>query len=245
MLRPFDELSAQHERRLNKNVVAPEPLITLSNIELFRDYRPVLKRFDWTINRGEHWAIMGANGSGKSSLLMMLYGDLHPALGGGIVRAGHAKGTPIAKWKKRVGWVSPELQADHFHAGTLENVVASGRYSSVGLNDAITASDRNIARAGLALVGLDGFQQRGVREVSYGQLRLALLARALVNQPELLLLDEPFTGLDAHWRSLMQRALENVIATGTQVVMAVHQKDDLIPSINRQLKIEKGGRIRL
>ena len=217
--------------------------ISLRDIELYRDYRPVLKKFDWTIYRNEHWVIMGANGSGKSTLLMMLYGDLHPRLGGSIERAGHPKGTPIASWKKRVGWVSPELQADHFHAGTLEQVVASGRYSSVGLNEAITASDRKIARAGLALVGLDGFEDRGVREVSYGQMRLALLARALVNQPELLLLDEPFTGLDTRWRSLMQRALENVIATGAQVIMAVHQKADFIPSINRILKIEKGGRV--
>jgi len=233
---------AQHERGSN-NRLAVAPFISLQEIELYRDYRVVLKKFDWTIHRDEHWAIMGANGSGKTTLLMMLYGDLHPALGGKIRRAGHPVGTPIANWKKRVGWVSPELQADHFHAGTLENVVASGRYSSVGLNDAITASDRNIARAGLALVGLDGLQDRGVREVSYGQLRLALLARALVNQPELLLLDEPFTGLDTRWCALMQHALEKVIASGTQVIMAVHQKADLIPSINRMLKIERGGKV--
>ncbi|MES1147040.1 MAG: ATP-binding cassette domain-containing protein [Solimonas sp.] len=220
-----------------------KPFITLKNIELYRDYRPVLKKFEWAIHRHEHWVIMGANGSGKSTLLMMLYGDLHPALGGEVIRDGHQKGTPIAKWKKRVGWVSPELQADHFHAGTLEYIVASGRYSSVGLNDAITASDRRIAREGLALVGLDGYQQRGVREVSYGQMRLALLARAMVNKPELLLLDEPFTGLDMHWRAAMQRAIETAIASGMQVIMAVHQKADLIPSINRMLKIEKGGRV--
>lgn len=220
-----------------------KPLITLRNIELYRDYRPVLKKFDWIIQRHEHWVIMGANGSGKSTLLMMLYGDLHPALGGEVIRNGHKKGTPISKWKKRVGWVSPELQADHFHAGTLEQIVASGRYSSVGLNDAITASDRRIAREGLALVGLDGYQQRGVREVSYGQMRLALLARAMINKPELLLLDEPFTGLDIHWRAAMQRAIEVAIASGMQVIMAVHQKTDLIPSINRMLKIEKGGKV--
>jgi len=223
--------------------VSTKPLIVLRDVELYRDYRPVLKKFDWTIHRDEQWVIMGANGSGKSTLLMMLYGDLHPKLGGVIERAGHPNGTPIATWKKRVGFVSPELQADHFHAGTLEQVVASGRYSSVGLNDSITPSDRKIARAGLALVGLDGLQDRGVREVSYGQMRLALLARALVNQPELLLLDEPFTGLDMRWRALMQRALENVVATGTQVVMAVHQKADFIPSINRLLKIERGGKV--
>lgn len=227
---------AHHERGIGHR-----PFISLRDVQLFRDYRPVLKRFDWTIHRNEHWVIMGANGSGKTTLLMMLYGDLHPALGGRVERTGHPKGTPIAEWKKRVGLVSPELQADHFHAGTLEAVVASGRYPSVGLNDAPTASDRKIARAGLALVGLEGFQNRRVREVSYGQLRLALLARALVNQPELLLLDEPFTGLDTRWRALMQRALENVIASGTQVIMAVHQKADFIPSINKMLKIEKGG----
>jgi len=232
---------ARHARR--KRHVYGEQFIALRDIELYRDYRAVLKKFDCTILRNEHWVIMGANGSGKTSLLMMLYGDLHPKLGGKIERAGHPKGTPIALWKKRVGWVSPELQADHFHAGTIEQVVASGRYSSVGLNEAITASDRAIAHAGLALVGLNGCENRGVREVSYGQMRLALLARALVNQPELLLLDEPFSGLDTRWRRLMQHALETVIATGTQVIMAVHQKADLIPSINRVLKIEKGGTV--
>jgi molybdate transport system ATP-binding protein len=196
-----------------------QPLLCLRDVVLYRDYRPVLQRFDWTVQAGEHWAIVGANGSGKSTLLMLLYGDLHPALGGSITRAGCKVGTPIAQWKQRVGYVSPELQADHFASGTIEQIVASGRYASVGLNQAMTAADRRTAAPWLKFFGLDAVRERGARQVSYGQMRLALLARAMVNRPQLLLLDEPFTGLDRTCMPMSWRATPR--DRRYQVIMAV------------------------
>ncbi len=243
-----NKTSIHFERGPNKKQVKAEALITLSNIQLYRDYRPVLREFDWTLHRNEHWAIIGTNGSGKSSLLMTLYGDLHPALGGNITRAGHSKGTPISKWKKRVALVSPELQAAHFQVGqvdtnTLEYIVASGRHASIGLTESISNAERRRAHQWLAFFNLQHLAQRKVREVSYGQLHLALLARAMVNQPELLLLDEPFTGLDPQWRAFMKEVIARLIDAGTQVVMAVHQQEDLLPKITNMLKIERGGKV--
>lgn len=101
---------------------------------IYRDYRPVIRDLNWTLLPGEHWAVLGANGAGKSTLLSLIYGDLHPALGGTIERAGLSVGDRIEQWKGRVAWVSPELQADHFAARSLDEVVVSGRYASVGLN---------------------------------------------------------------------------------------------------------------
>lgn len=215
-------------------------LVKLTNVDLFRDYRPVIRGLDWTINRGEHWAILGANGSGKSTLLNLLYGDIHPALGGTIERRGAPSGTRIEVWKRRVGWVSPELQADHHAAASIEEIVISGRYSSIGLNELATAQDRKFAARWLEFFGIEQLKHRRPRAVSYGQMRLALFARAMINDPELLLLDEPCTGLDADVRNEVLNLLQRLAQRGTQIVMAVHDPEDIIPAVRNVLRIVKG-----
>jgi molybdate transport system ATP-binding protein len=216
------------------------PFITIRNATLYRDYRPVIRNLDWTIARGEHWAVLGANGSGKSTLLSFLHGDLHAALGGEIRRAGHVRGARIEEWKRRVGWLSPELQADHYLARSLEEIVISGRYGSVGLNEAPTRSDRTHARRWLRFFGIEHLRARGPRQVSYGQMRLALIARAMVNDPELLLLDEPCAGLDADVRSAVLALIEQLARDGAQVVMAVHDREDIVPAVSKVLRIGQG-----
>ena len=89
-------------------------LVRITKADIYRDYRPVIRNLNWTLHRGENWAVLGANGSGKSTLLSMIYGDLHPALGGSIERDGVPRGTRIENWKRRVSWLSPELQASYF-----------------------------------------------------------------------------------------------------------------------------------
>lgn len=215
-------------------------LVRIRNASLYRDYRPVIRDLNWTIARGEHWAILGANGSGKSTLMSLVYGDLHPALGGTIERADAPFGTPIERWKRRVGWVSPELQADHYLATSIEEIVVSGRYASVGLNDPATAADRKAARVWLQFFGIDNLRERKPRQVSYGQMRLALLARAMINEPELLLLDEPCTGLDGEVRERVLAVLQRLAQNGTQIVMAVHDPEDIIPAVRHVLRIRRG-----
>jgi len=219
-------------------------LIQLRNVDLYRDYRLVLRNVSWTIRHGEHWAIFGRNGSGKSTLLKLLYGDLHPKLGGEIVRDGMPFGTPISEWKRRVGFVSPELQADYFSARDLEEVVISGRYSSIGLNDAPTPGDRRVARRWLKFFGIADLSHRKPREVSYGQMRLALIARAMMNNPRLLLLDEPCTGLDTDMHAAVIEILGRLAQRGTQVVMAVHRREDVPACVTHRLTIERNKSVR-
>ena len=225
-----------------KHVPISSWLVRISNATIYRDYRPVIRDLNWTLLSGQHWAVLGANGSGKSTLLSLIYGDLHPALGGTIERAGLAAGDRIEEWKRRVAWVSPELQADHFAAQSLEEVVISGRYASVGLNAPPTAADRRSARRWLEYFGIVELRDRGPRRVSYGQMRLALLARAMANDPELLLLDEPCTGLDGDVRERVLREIERLARRGTQIVMAVHDADDIVPAVKNVLRIKRGGR---
>jgi molybdate transport system ATP-binding protein len=220
-------------------------LVEIRNADIYRDYRLVIRDLNWILRRGEHWAVLGANGSGKSTLLNLIHGDLHPALGGSIERDGAPTGTRIEEWKRRVGWVSPELQADHYLAKTIEEVVISGRYASIGLNEPPTSADRKAARRWLDFFGITSLRDRGPREVSYGQMRLALLARAMVNDPELLLLDEPCAGLDGDVRSDVLREIERLARSGVQLVMAVHDVEDIVPSIGNVLRLGRDGRVRL
>ncbi len=224
-----------------KHVPISSWLVRISNATIHRDYRPVIRDLNWTLLSGQHWAVLGANGSGKSTLLSLIYGDLHPALGGTIERAGLSAGDRIEDWKRRVAWVSPELQADHFAAQSLEEVVISGRYASVGLNAPPTAADRRSARRWLEYFGIVELRDRGPRRVSYGQMRLALFARAMANDPELLLLDEPCTGLDGDVRERVLREIERLARRGTQIVMAVHDADDIVPAVRNVLKIKREG----
>jgi len=230
------------ERAEMRNVPISSWLVRIANSTIYRDYRPVIRDLDWTLFSGEHWAVLGANGSGKSTLLSLIYGDLHPALGGTIERAGLSAGDRIEDWKRRVAWVSPELQADHFAAHSLEEVVISGRYASVGLNAPPTAADRRSARRWLEYFGIAELRDRGPRSVSYGQMRLALFARAMANDPELLLLDEPCTGLDGDVRARVLREIERLARSGTQIVMAVHDADDIVPAVKNILQLKRSGR---
>lgn len=218
-------------------------LVRIADATIYRDYRPVIRKLDWTLNRGEHWAVLGANGSGKSTLISLIYGDLHPALGGRIERDRMPPGSRIEDWKHRLGFVSPELQANHFAVRSIEEIVISGRYSSIGLNEPPTRADRKAAAKWLEFFGIERLRQRGPRQVSYGQMRLALIARAMINDPELLLLDEPCTGLDGDVREHVLDVLEQLAQSGTQIVMAVHDPEDIIASVRNVLKIGKGGRV--
>jgi molybdate transport system ATP-binding protein len=212
-------------------------LLELRDVDLFVEYRAVLKGVNLQLHRGEHWAVYGANGAGKSSFLKLLYGDLFPALGGKIVRVGFPQGTPIADWKRRVGLVSPELQSTYAIDVTLLELVASGRYSSIGLVDAPSAADLRIARRWLKFFKLMTMAKRRPRELSYGQLRRALIARAMAAEPRILLLDEPLTGLDPRQRAMMKNLLQQLMRRHVSVIAAVHHPEDLPRGMTHALRL--------
>jgi molybdate transport system ATP-binding protein len=215
------------------------PLVKIRGADLYVDYKPVLRGVSWELRDGEHWAVFGPNGAGKSTFLKLLYGDLSPALGGVIERRGFPQGTPIADWKRSVGFVSPELQTDYAVNVSVRDLVASGPRASIGLAEPTTAAEARVAARWLKFFGLSDVAERRPRELSYGQLRRALLARALAAEPRLLLLDEPLTGLDPAQRAFMKRLLERLMRRVT-LVIAVHHAPDLPRGVTRALYLEAG-----
>jgi molybdate transport system ATP-binding protein len=214
-------------------------LLRLIDVDLFVEYRPVLRAVNWQLRRGEHWSVFGANGAGKSSFLKLLYGDLSPAAGGEIVRAGLAAGAPISEWKKRVGYVSPDLQSLYAVDVTVLELVATGRHSSIGLAEPMTAADKRAARRWLKFFQLLSVATRRPRELSYGQLRRALIARAMTADPQILLLDEPLTGLDPKQRAAIKRLLGRLMQRQLTVVAAVHHAEDLPRGMTHALHLHK------
>ena len=187
----------------------------------------------------------GGHGQCKSTLLQLLHGSRWPALVGEVRRARFPQGTPIELWKRRCGYVSPELQTlavdDTMGAGSLLDLVIGGWRGSLGLDWKPSAGEKRRALGALDWFGLAPLAGRYPREVSYGQLRLALLARALIRNPELLLLDEPFTGLDRVARTRMLEEMERRAAAGTTLVLAVHHTTDIPAVVQRELVL-RGGR---
>jgi molybdate transport system ATP-binding protein len=215
-------------------------LVRLTNGSVFLDGHEALTDISLTLNAGDCWVVHGPNGCGKSTLLRAIYGDHAIAVGGAIERDGIVPGVPLELFKRRVGFVAPHLQTDHPQHLTVAEVVQSGRHASIGLNDPATATDRAAARSALSFFGLARFESRTIRELSYGQLRRVLFARAWVNKPELLLLDEPFAGVDAPTRRSLLQHIEQLAARGTTVMMATHHREEWPHDATHELELREG-----
>jgi len=215
-------------------------LLRLTHADVHLDEHVALKGVSMTVHAGDCWVVHGHNGSGKTTLLRTLYGDHGVAVGGRIERAGIEPGVPLQVFKERVGLVAAHLQADHPQDLTARAVVQSGRHASIGLNDAPTAADRAAARRALRTFGLGSLAARPLRELSYGQLRRVLFARAWVRDPTLLLLDEPFSGVDEPTRRDLSERIENRVAAGTAVVMTTHRRSEWPRCASHELELARG-----
>jgi len=220
---------------------ARAPFIELREVWVYRDEVPALRGIDWSLEDGDHWAITGRNGSGKSTLIGLLYGSWPAAIGSRVFRRGHPPGTPLEDIRAAMALVSPELQSGYDANSTLEEIVVSGLRDSIDLDEPPSRRETRLAREALAMLELGPLAARRPREVSYGELRLALLARAFVKRPQLLLLDEPFTGLDPGRRKRLRAALSRMARAGTRLVIAVHHLEDLPPEVNRRLHLHNGA----
>ncbi|MGH8298352.1 MAG: ATP-binding cassette domain-containing protein [Steroidobacteraceae bacterium] len=227
-------------RRARARSSSDRALVRLMNACVHLDEHVALKDVSLTIHAGDCWVVHGHNGSGKTTLLRTLYGDHGVAVGGRIERTGIEPGVPLQVFRRRVGLVAPHLQADHPQDLTAIAVVQSGRHASIGLNDAPTAADRAAAHRALSAFGLTPLGSRTLRELSYGQLRRVLFARAWVRQPALLLLDEPFSGVDGPTRRDLSEWLEAMIADGTAVVMATHRRSEWPRCATHELELAQG-----
>jgi molybdate transport system ATP-binding protein len=203
----------------------------------------VLENLSFEVRQGDCWVVHGHNGSGKTTLVRMLYGDHGVASGGRIERAGIVPGVPLQEFKRKVGIVAPHLQSDHPQELTVAAVVQSGRHASIGLNDAPNASDRAVASRSLEFFGLSDLASRTLRELSYGQLRRVLFARAWACRPKLLLLDEPFSGVDSPTRLSLMAHIATMVASGTAVLMTTHHRSEWPACLTHELELADGRTI--
>ena len=224
-----------------KAAAAPdgEPLIDVRAADVWLGDRRVLHGIDWQLRAGQHWLVTGANGAGKSTFLRLLHGQLRPAVGGSIRwPALHAE-PGIWSLRRRVAWVSPELQAGYRYRATVRECIGSGFDSSLGLVRALRADERERVDVLLERFDLAHLAGRLLTELSYGQLRRVLLARALVLRPKVLLLDEPWEGLDPDNAALLASRLDDSTAEGTHIVCASHLAIDE-DRYTHELVLERG-----
>jgi molybdate transport system ATP-binding protein len=241
---PRAGLPARKAPRQSSRAGAPAPafgvpLITLRHATLWREGVMALCRLSLQIRAGECWVVHGPNGSGKSSFIEMLYGNIGIASGGAIARAGMDSGVPIEVFKRRVGLVAPQLQTIHPRYLRVEEVVASGVYASVGLNAQLGHADRQRARRALRELGILALAAQPIRALSYGQLRRVLFARALIHQPDMLLLDEPYAGVDARTRLRLRARVQRALESGVTVVLATHHRDEWPTAATHELELHR------
>jgi molybdate transport system ATP-binding protein len=235
------QLSTGHNTaRSTRSTRATQPLVKLKNASVYLDEHKILEGLSFEVHPGDCWVIHGSNGSGKTTLLRTLYGDFGVASHGSIERAGIVPGVPLQEFKVRAGFVAAHLQTHHPHHLTVDEIVQSGRHASIGLNDAPTATDRKAAAKALDFFGLEGFGTRTRDELSYGQMRRVLFARAWVTRPRLLLLDEPLAGIDAPTRSVLLDRIGQTVVGGSAVVMTTHHRDEWPPYATHELELESG-----
>ncbi|HUF62003.1 MAG TPA: ATP-binding cassette domain-containing protein [Verrucomicrobiales bacterium] len=220
-------------------VRSPDPIIRLENVTLYRGGQVILNKAAWTIPAGSHWAVLGRNGSGKTSLFLLLAGELHAVAGGRVERFGRPSLT-LAEIRRRTGFFHPELHA-WLDPGTPGWAVVGGPLTgSLAAAQALNSSEALRVRRAAAVLGAEDLLLSLVSTLSYGQVRRLLLARTLAHQPELLLLDEPFDGLDLETSDRLTQVLEDARDRGATVLLSTHHDHEIPPWFQRRCRLENG-----
>tara|TARA_B100000949_G_scaffold36363_2_gene30218 strand:+ start:10275 stop:11525 length:1251 start_codon:yes stop_codon:yes gene_type:complete len=208
--------------------VESEELVCLKKVSVSFDGRRVLHEIDWSINKGEFWQLIGPNGSGKSTILSMITGDSHKGYGQDLTIFGNKKGSGESVWdlKKKIGYYTPAVTHKFRGYHTLENMIISGLHDSIGLYVQPTFSEKLVANQWLDLLQMSQRKNTHFRDLSVGDKRLVMMARAMVKHPALLILDEPTAGLDDASAHLFV-TLVNKIAreSNTAIVFVSHRKE--------------------
>jgi molybdate transport system ATP-binding protein len=223
-----------------------EPLIVLRDISIRYGDAVILDSVNLTVRRGQHWAVLGPNGAGKTTLLSLVLADHPQAYANDVELFGRRRGTGESIWdiKARVGWVSSEIHAHYPEQEQAIDVVCSGLFASIGLHADCT--ERQLDRARACLDRFAPFAVgRTLGELSYGEQRLVLIARALVGDPDVLALDEPCEGLDASSRHRVLDAVQGIAREGKASILFVTHRFDEIPScISHVLELGAGRVVR-
>lgn len=212
-----------------------DPLVSISNGKVEYVDGKIFTGVNWQIKRGEHWQIRGPNGCGKSTLLGLIFGDHPQCYSNDIQIYGMQRGSGETVWdiKKHTGMVSSALHAQYKVNCSALEVVLSGFYDSIGLYNKPSKQQIQVAQEWLTILHLQHVAQQGFRSFAYSQQRLLLIARAIIKQPCLLIVDEPYQGLDFLGRQLVMNTLDMIARENlSQLLYVSHHNEDTLPSVN-------------
>ena len=195
--------------------------------------RTILKNLDWAVMKGEHWALSGQNGSGKSTLLSLVCADNPQSYACDITLFGHKRGSGESIWdiKRHIGYVSPEMHRSYRQNIPTIQIVASGLKDTVGLYVKPNEQERAQCHWWMDIFGIGHLADRNFLQMSSGEQRLVLLARAFVKNPDLLILDEPLHGLDNINRRLVKDIIEAFCQLPDKTLIFVTHYQEELPSI--------------
>jgi len=216
------------------------------NVTIKYGEKIILQAINWEVKKGECWSISGPNGAGKSTLLSLVTADNPQAYANELYLFDQRRGSGESIWdiKRRIGFVSPELHL-YFDRGTsCFDVIASGLFDTIGLFRQISTAQQEQVQAWIELLQLQALQRRPLFQLSLGQQRMVLLARALVKNPPLLILDEPCQGLDEEQISYFKLLIDQLCATfNTTLLYVSHYSKDLPSCITQSVVLESGKMI--
>ena len=228
---------------LNALPMAPTPYLELNNVGAHLGERRVFTNLSLQLNLGEHTAVLGPNGAGKSALVKLISREIYP-----LVETGsHLKlfgSSTVNLWalRRRIGLVSSDLQGTYNPMVMGGDVVLSGCFGSVGIGRSQhpTPAQRHQVHQLMAELGLEPLAQERFGQLSEGQRRRLLIARALVHRPEVLVLDEPTNALDLKAKHQLLALLRQLAQSGTTLLLVTHQIEAIVPEISRCVLLAQG-----
>ena len=221
------------------------PLLELRDVTVWRGNeagrRPALDRVSLTIAAGEHTAIIGPNGSGKSTLIKLLTREVYPCHPG-VVRILGRERWHVEELRSQLGIVTSDLVAACTQNHPAREIVLSGFFAAIGIWPwhNVTSSMQHRAEELLEMVGLSALADRPLTAMSAGEIRRAVIARALVRRPQALVLDEPTNSLDLVASRELRTVMARLAEEGTTLILVTHHLPDLIPAIGRVVALGDG-----
>ncbi|MHC5269153.1 ABC transporter ATP-binding protein [Enterococcus sp. LJL98] len=218
------------------------PIIDLQEVHYIRQRKTLLQQINWKVQQGEHWALLGLNGAGKTLLLQIITGNLWPS-SGQVAILGEVFGqTSLPELSKRIGWVSSALQVRLRMNELAEKIVLSGKFASIGIYQAYDENDLDQAKSLLKNLGSTALIGKTYQQLSQGEKQIVLIARALMAQPELLILDEPCTGLDLFAREELLHNIQKLADTphAPTILFVTHHTEEIMPFISHVCLLREG-----
>lgn len=240
--------SVLQDNSLQGNLLPPSTfnlqpqIIHFNHVTIRYGARTILRDLDWTVCRGEHWSLSGQNGSGKSTLLSLVCADNPQGYACDIALFGHQRGSGESIWdiKRRIGYVSPEMHRSYKQNIPALQIVASGLKDSVGLYVRPTNAERTQCLHWMERFGIGHLADRNFLQMSSGEQRLVLVARAFVKEPDLLILDEPLHGLDDVNRNMVKDIVDDYCRDSEKTLIYVtHYQEELPRCIDHSLTLER------